>query len=419
VKKSLCLLSVAVPLLLIAAEGNCLATGIDWLQVSGFVSQGAIYTSDNNYMGATDDAVGFDFREIGAVFSVTPSPVLRFSTQLLSRKAGENDDGSVEIDHAVISYDFINNADWTVGIRAGRLKSLLGWYNETRDAPFTRPSIFLAPSVYAERVRNSYYFQDGVMLRGEWRHDLNALSWHAGFHRPRVDKDEIAEIAPLPNGNVPDTEGKDSWSTGLVYDIDAGRIRFGAFYEVKKIGFDLGGDLSIDTISLADFNGAIDLENHKTVFSLEYNFDRVSFVAERSDTRVVAAVSSKNPAYAAIESKFDQRLTSPAYYYQVSYRLSERWDFFARYDRFSYDGDDKHGEKLAADTAFNFRGLPAFAFYSKDYTAGVGWHPEADWLVRAEWHNVEGLGWVNSADNENNRPVKYWDMLALQLSYRF
>ena len=410
---------LAVPLLLVTAQGNCLSTGIDWLQVSGFISQGAIYTSDNNFLGETDDAVDFDFREVGAVVSASPSPALRFSTQVLSRKAGDNDDGSLELDHAVVSYDFVNRADWTVGVRAGRMKSVLGWYNETRDAPFTRPSIFLAPSVYAERVRNSYFFQDGIMLRGEWRHDLNSLSWHAGFHRPRVDKDEIADIAPLPNDNVPDTEGKDSWSSGLVYDVDAGRVRLGAFYEVKKIGIDLGGDLSIEAINLADFNGAIDLENRKTVLSFEYNLDRLSFVAERSITRIQAAVSSQNPLYAPIAQTFDQRLASPAYYYQVTYRSSERWDIFARYDRFAYDGDDKDGEVLAADVAFNFKGLPPFAFYSKDYTVGVGWHPDADWLVRAEWHNVEGTGWLNGADNEGTRLVKYWDMFALQLSYRF
>jgi len=394
-------------------------TGKDWLQASGFVSQAALYTTDNNYLGHTDDELSFDFREVGAVVAVMPAPNLRLSTQLLSRSAGANDDGSIEVDHAVISYDFINNADWTVGIRAGRLKSVLGWYNETRDVPFTRPGIFLPSSIYAERVRNSYFFQDGALLRGEWRHDLNALSWHAGYHRPRVDRDEIVDIAPLPNDNVPDTEGKDSWSASLVYDIDGGRMRFGAFYQESKIDIDLDGDLSVGDFILPEFNGGIALVNRKTMLSFEYNLERWTFVAERADTHVTADVSSRNPLLAPIVSQFAQRFTSPGYYYQLIYRASESWDFFVRYDRFAFDKNDMNGDELAANPRFNFRGLPAFAFYSSAYSLGVGLHLDTAWLIRAEWHNVEGNGWLNAADNDDVEPKKYWDLFAVQLSYRF
>jgi len=408
-----------VYLVLAAPPAFALQTGKDWLQVSGFISQAVLTTTDNNYLGRTDDDVSFDFREIGAVVSIQPMANLRLSTQLLSRKAGANDDGSVEIDHAVISYDIINNADWTVGVHAGRLKSVLGWYNETRDVPFTRPGIFLPFSVYAERVRNSYFFQDGVLLRGEWRHDLNALSWHAGYHRPRVDRDEIVDIAPLPNNNVPDADGKGSISAGLVYDIDGGRARFGVFYQENKIDIDLNGDLSVGAFSLADFNGGIALVNRKTVLSFEYTLDRWNFVTERAYTQVKADVSSRNPVLAPIVSQFNQRFNSPAYYYQLIYRASEAWDFFVRYDRFAFDKGDMNGDELAANPSFNFRGLPAYAFYSCSYSVGVGLHLDTAWLVRAEWHNVEGGGWLNAADNENRALKKYWDLFAVQLSYRF
>jgi len=394
-------------------------TGKDWLQVSGFISQAVLTTTDNNYLGKTNDDVSFDFREVGAVVSVQPLPNLRLSTQLLSRQAGANDDGSIEVDHAVVSYDFIDNADWTVGVRAGRLKAVLGWYNETRDVPFTRPGIFLPFSVYAERVRNSYFFQDGILLRGEWRHDLNALSWHAGYHRPRVDRDEIVDIAPLPNNNVPNAEGKGSADAGMVYDIDGGRVRLGVFYQENRIDIDLDGDLSVGEFSLANFDGGIALTNRKAVFSFEYTLDRWSFVAERAHAWIRADVSSRNPALAPIVSEFNQRLTSPAYYYQLIYRASEVWDFFARYDRFAFDKGDMNGDELAANPSFNFRGLPAYAFYSSAYSVGVGLHLDSAWLVRAEWHNVEGAGWLNAADNENKALKKYWDLFAVQLSYRF
>ena len=403
--------------LLIAANAHGISTNKDWLQISGFISQGAIYTSDNNWFGNTDDTVGFDFREVGAAISVTPTPALRFSTQLLSRKAGEADDGSIEVDHAMVSYDFINDADWTVGIRAGRYKSPIGWYNETRDVPFTRPSIFLPAGVYLERVRNSFFFENGAMLRGEWRNQLNTFSWHAGFYRPKVDKDELADIARLPTQNTPHADGKDSWSTGLVYDYNAGTARVGIFYDAKRIDFD--GDFSGTAIGITDLQGDVALDDRATVLSLEYNYDKWNFVAERTIARVSAETSLHNPAYAFAEAIGTIDFVSSAYYYQVIYRASEQWDFFTRYDCFFINDDDKNGDELVFNPAFNFRGLPAHAFFSRSYSIGAGWHPAADWLVRLEWLNAKGTGWLSVNNNEDEMPTKYWDMVAIQLSYRF
>lgn len=410
-------IAAACASLLAAANAHCLNTDIDWLQVSGFISQGAIHTSDNNWFGNTDDAVGFDFREIGAAFVITPAPALRFSAQLLSRKAGENDDGSIKVDHAVASYDFINTVDWTVSIRAGRMKSALGLYNETRDVPFTRPGIFLPASVYLERVRNSFFFQNGVMLRTEWRHQLNSLSWHAGFHRPKVDDDELADISRLAGDTSPDAEGRDSWSTGLVYDINAGTARLGAYYEEKKIN--IAGNLGAAEFGLDDLQGDVLIRDRKTVLSVEYNLDKFNFVAERAVARVSADVSMHNPDYAVLEALSSIHLVSPSYYYQVIYRASEQWDVFVRYDRFILDEDDKDGDEVSKRFGFNFRGLPPYAFYAKSYSVGAGWHPAADWMLRVEWLNNEGTGWLNVNDNDNETPVKYWDMIAMQLSYRF
>jgi hypothetical protein len=401
------------------SQAVALQTDIDWLQVNGFLSQSVLSSTDNNYLGKTDDDLSFDFREAGLAAAIQPLPNLRLSTQLLSRRAGANADGSVEIDHAVISYNFIENADWMLGVRAGRLKSVLGWYNETRDVPFTRPGVFLPFSVYAEIVRDSYFFQDGAMLRGEWRQNLDALTWHVGYHEPRVDRDEIVDIAPMPNGVIPDAEGRGSLDASLIYEIDGGRARFGLFYQENRIDIGLDGDLSVGPFSLPDFDGNVALVIRKTVASFEYNVDKWSFITEYGAARIRARISSRNPTLGPIVSQLRQRMTSPSYYYQLHYRASESWDFFVRYDRFAFDDHDMYGSRIAASPSFNFRGLPDFAFYASTYSVGAGYHINTSWLLRAEWHNVEGGGWLNHADNEDHALKKYWDLLAVQLSYRF
>jgi hypothetical protein len=419
--------NLRLPSALAAALAACFApsacafqTGTDWLQASGFLSQTALYTTDNNFFGSTDDRVSYDYREVGAVLSMSLAQGLRFSTQILSRRAGANDDGSVKLDHAVLSYDFVNAATWTAGVRAGRMKSIIGWYNETRDVPFTRSGIFLPSSVYAERTRNSSFFQDGVMLRGEWRPDMDTLSWHVGYHIPRIDRDEILDVLPLSDGDVADTDGKDSWSASLVYELDGGRMRFGAFYQENNLDVDLAGDLSLGAFSFPDFDGGIAMSNRKTVLSFEYTLDRWLFVAERVDWRIKGDVRSSNPLLGPLLPQFSPQYTSPAWYYQLVYRLSDTWNVFARYERFAFNDDDMYGEGLAANPMYNFRGLPPYAFYASARSVGAEWWLSSDWLLRAEWHNFEGTSWLNAGDNEDVSALrKYWDLVALQLSFRF
>jgi hypothetical protein len=40
-------------------------------------------------------------------------------------------------------------------------------------------------------------------------------------------------------------------------------------------------------------------------------------------------------------------------------------------------------------------GLPRHRFYAKDLTFGVRWEFLDDWLVAAEYHNIDGTGWLS------------------------
>ncbi len=428
------------------------------LRFSGFVSQAAIHTSDNNYFGNSDDDVSLDYREVGAVLSVSVWENTHFSTLVLSRKAGHNSDGSLKVDHLLVNYNFLNSYDHTVGVRAGRLKSSYGWYNETRDVPFTRPGIFIAQSIYTDRVRNSYYFQDGIHLRGEHRFNLDTLSWHLGYHRPNVDEDEFVDVSPIPG--IDETKSKDSWSAGLIYDYDAGKFRLGLFLEDKnfdeifndrikfpQIGIP-GTPFKANDLTIENLFRNFKLNNQRFVLSAEYNTERWSFVAELSRTfvdvdidmnqdssDVFLAFGSAEPfalddpdlatslpaEFANLTSlNFDQKVDSLAYYFQTIYRAGASWDILLRYDVFHFDEDKKNGKKLAEDFKFNFVLYPNHAYYAKDLTIGTGWYINPDWLVRFEWHYIDGTGWVTSADNpDRDDSSRYWNMIATQVSYRF
>ncbi|MEE4379791.1 MAG: hypothetical protein V2J55_20070, partial [Candidatus Competibacteraceae bacterium] len=108
-----------------------LAHAQDWewpegIQLHGFISQGYLLTSDNNFFGHSQDNGSFDFRELGLNGSWRVSPRLLLSLQALSRRAGETDDGDLRVDYGFVDYSFLSDADNLWGIRLGRTMNPLG-----------------------------------------------------------------------------------------------------------------------------------------------------------------------------------------------------------------------------------------------------------------------------------------------------
>lgn len=172
---------------------------LNGLHVHGFLSQGYIKTTDtkNDVFGDSSSGKGsFDFREIGVNASHRPLTNLQLSGQLLSRQAGEDSKGGIRIDYGFVDYTAYATESKEFGVRLGRTKNPFGFYNDTRDVPFTRPSILLPQSIYFDRVRNIGLASDGVQLYGESRADWGdiTLQFVTGF--PQVD-DKSTEAAIL------------------------------------------------------------------------------------------------------------------------------------------------------------------------------------------------------------------------------
>ena len=71
-------------------------------------------------------------------------------------------------------------------------------------------------------------------------------------------------------------------------------------------------------------------------------------------------------------------------------------------------------------------GLPRHRFFAKDLTFGLRWEFAQNWLVAAEYHNIDGTGWLSPIDNPgiNIPPARgvsegHWDLFTLMFSYRF
>lgn len=136
-------------LIFLIATANICGAESD-VEIHGFISQGYLDSSDNNFQARTD-ASTFEFNEFGINFGKELTDKLRLGMQIFSKDIGPYGDNEVTLDWAYGDYRW---KDW-LGVRAGKIKTPHGLYNETRDVDILRNWIFLPQSVYPELTRDA------------------------------------------------------------------------------------------------------------------------------------------------------------------------------------------------------------------------------------------------------------------------
>ena len=116
--------------------------------IHGSVSQGYLKSNCNNYLAQTEEGT-FEFNETAINFSVQPVEKLHIAFQLMSRDLGETRNNDIYLDWGYADYRFKD----AFGIRVGKIKLPMGFYNQTRDVDFLRTNILLPQAVYDETYR--------------------------------------------------------------------------------------------------------------------------------------------------------------------------------------------------------------------------------------------------------------------------
>jgi hypothetical protein len=143
------------------------------------------------------------------------------------------------------------------------------------------------------------------------------------------------------------------------------------------------------------------------VLSVQFNTERWSLTSEYALERV--------SRYGFGVSALDTTGTSEQCYLQGTYRFSARWQGFLRYDVLYLDRADRDGMRYAA-----LSGKPAYSHYAKDWTVGVRYDVTPSFMLRGEFHTVDGTGWLPYESNPDSfASSRRWNMLLLQGSYKF
>jgi len=369
----------------------------DSFQVHGFINQGYFLSSDNNVYGNSDSNDGtLDLTEIGINSSVRPLANLRLAIQGVYRHAGKTSNGA-RIDYALLDWTVIEKEDYQLGFRLGRVKNPLGFYNDTRDVAFTRPSIFLPQGIYLERSRNLYLGSDGVQFYLNNTTSIGDFSLQVNAGKLDDDVKEL-EIAILRSDAPGYLDIKPAYMGKLEFESNSGATRLAFSYADIDMDYKPGAG---DPFSAGDISFEL------FVFSAQQSFNQITLTAEYQ--RQHNAFENLGQFYP------DYKSPSENYYLQGDYRFNDQFQATLRYDAAYLNKDDQNGKSTAALT-----GYPSHAAYSKDYMTGIRWTPNISWMVQAEYHRIDGTSTLSFADNPDLLSTKqHWNLFALQLSYRF
>lgn len=404
----------AVLFLTIPAAVLAYDVGDSQVFIHGFVSQGYIDSSGNNFLADTKDGTT-EFNEIGLMVTSPVNDKLRVGLQLLSRDLGDVGNNDVMLDWAYGDYRL---ADY-LGIRLGKIKMPMGFYNEERDSDFMRPTIFLPQSIYREGNRDLFVAYQGAGVYGNiFMQGGGDLDYHLFYGNVTIPDNSdmlrelfhVAEMHLMKVDMMAATNGRGVSEAGLSNDyVYGGSLIYNTPLEGLRLGatiFDLKSDISIEQADGTVSQGLAHMKN-RWVASLEYDHPLFTVTGEYSE-------------YDFERVFFGQKVpggTSMAWYAMLAVPLCEQWTLTSVYDVFYPDKDDKNGTTFVDGSL----GMPMkdFEGFRKDLSFGLHWDINPNWTVKGEYHLVGGVFPSSTLYNSLQDLKEDWNYLALKTSFNF
>jgi len=383
-------LAAAISALLLLAHGPVRAAELTLpgplaqLEIHGFISQGFLYTSANDYLAHSSNG-SFEFTELGLNFTLPATDRLTLGLQIFSHDLGPVGDYRATLDWYSVDYRW---RDW-LGIRAGRVKLPFGLYNDTSDIDSARTAVLLPGSIYPAQNRNFLLAQTGFELYGfKALGGAGALDYR--FYGGTIFLDVANQVgSPLAvlDLNVPFvTGGRVLWSP----PIDG--LRIGGTVQFLKLEARL-----LPTGTSSSF--AVNVPATLWVGSVEYTVRDLLFAVEYSRWRV--RTESSNSAILPGTLTFSDRG-----YALASYRVNPWLQVGGYYSLFFPNAAQRRGiEGRQHDVALTLR------FDVNRY-----------WLIKLEGHYMHGTASLSSSLN-GNRPLSAlepdWALFALKTTAQF
>ena len=420
------------------------------ISIHGFISQGYIGTSDNNFMGNTEDGT-FEFNEFGINFGKELNDNLRVGLQLFSRDLGNYGNNEVTLDWAYGDYHW---KDW-LGVRVGKIKTPHGLYNETRDVDMLRNWIFLPQSVYPEIERDAALALMGFGIYGNaYLGSFGTISYQALAGTQNIDANEALAQSLMgvfifdPYVQAQEIDVDKKYALSLTYGTPLEGLRIGATLQYSEInlvsafdypaGEGFYGEFGI----IADPYGGkylSDLESESYVVSAEYTWNNLLVVAEYSWSNRDLGIGTLNEYPLDIEipdfSTEDPNDTIPwagytagtpttfkteGWYVGATYRFTDWFELGSYYSEYYPNRNDKDG---TTPDALGRYVDPQYRAWNKDICLTTRFDINEFWTVKLEGHMVEGVALLPLTENmdmdSQHTFIEDWEMYAAKVTYSF
>jgi hypothetical protein len=370
-------------LLLCICTGSLCAQDLEGIQIHGFATQGFLFSSANNYLSMKSSAGSLAWTDgaVSILDSVTPN--LRVGIQLHMYQLGDLGGPNLQVDWASGDYK-VNDR---LGFRGGKVKTVLGLFNDSQDVDSITLWILLPQSMYPtdnksfllSHLGGEVYGGIGLGSRG------GTLQYRGYAGQSNVD---------LNGGYL-----KTAADFGLVFTSPPGGKIFGGDLRWRSSlrGFTLGSGVHSQAEDGTAPAGSEHISRFTTTTQYaQFERGKVYFAGEYRRTPLTV-VLTLGPA--VIPLPYDQR----AWYFMGSYRITERLQLGSYYS---------HYVNLRLNTA-----LPQS--YSKDWVVSGRWDFNSYLYAKVEGHFLHGtaLGYFQSTNPGGLKPNS--NMLAAKIGFSF
>lgn len=380
------------------------------VQVHGFLSQGYLKSSNNNFLAASRSG-SEEFTEVAVNANVSLWQDFRIGGQLFYRNLGDYSEDEVVVDWAILEYQPFDSA----GLRVGKCKLPVGLYNDTRDSSFLQPMIFLPQSIYDESRRDVNLAFIGADLYGNISLgrlgdiDYHLFTGEADYPDQSMlayKNEQSVESLLSRNNQLPlnkrdpqmpsqltsfNRESEDLYGAAVVFNGMIDGLRFGATLLHSK------AIIKINDLATPAGEATI---NSKYVLSAEYSTESWMFVGEYGQTDRTS-------------SMFDHvTLDGPSqsWYAMICYALNDSWSFSLLYDEFYRLKHDHHSNSLP-------KAAPESG-WRKDMAVGARYDFNEMCNLKAEYHYIDGAAMQLGVVNPEG-VARYWSYVAVKLSVSF
>lgn len=342
------------------------------VQIHGFASQGFAYSDNNNYLTMPTSNGSFTFTDAGLNVSTSITDKFRVGAQTYIRNVGNLGHGHVTLDWALGDYRFTN---W-FGVRAGKVKTVFGLYNDTQDAEFLHTWALLPQSIYPLDLRSNSLAHVGGDVYGRIPlASLGSLAYTGYAGRLSIDRAGGFAYGLQSTGLNPEkitgtAKGGDiRWTTPV-----PGLFVGASFLDSPKTAVGTN-DYSPSSFRVDDFS------DKRTVFYGQYTLGNWCVEGEYSRQYQKLGFVNVYGIYGPPIARLN--LDRRSWYVATAYRISKRLELGAYNSRYFPD----NGHSREADIE-----LPPAARHILDQTVTARIDLARFWDFKIEGHFIRGYG---------------------------